>query len=185
MTEFLYDVFISHAYEDKTAFANDLAVALKQKGLKVWYSGFELRLGDSIADNVNTALLNAKYGVVIISPAYLEKQWAMSELRALLAQETSAGRILPLLHNLTVAAIKKQLPVIADRYSVSTKKSMQFIVNAVLQVVSKKRKYVKKNLPKTKAKAKKPKAAKDNINISDSGFITLGGNVKVTGGSAN
>ena len=36
-----YDVFISHATEDKD-FTTPLAVALREAGLKVWYDDFEL-----------------------------------------------------------------------------------------------------------------------------------------------
>lgn len=42
-----FDVFISHATEDKD-FATPLASALTDAGLKVWYDEYELSIGDSI-----------------------------------------------------------------------------------------------------------------------------------------
>ena len=165
MTEISYDVFISHAFEDKNTFTNELALALKKKGLKVWYSGSELKLGDSIADSVNKALKGAKYGVVVISPIYLEKQWAMSELKALFAQEADRNRILPILYNIGMDEIKEQLPMLADRYAISSDKGLEFIVNKVLEVIS-----GKINVDSGSAD-KKRKKEKSN---SDSGFITLG-----------
>ena len=39
-----YDVFISHASEDKNSVVRPLAEALVARGLKVWYDEFELRI---------------------------------------------------------------------------------------------------------------------------------------------
>ena len=43
-----YDVFISHASEDKEEVARPLAEALRKNGLSVWYDEFELKIGDSL-----------------------------------------------------------------------------------------------------------------------------------------
>src|ERR1700741_4833235 len=102
MTEIAHDVFISHAYEDKNTFTNALALNLKQKGLKVWYSGSELKMGDSITRSVNDALKSSKYAVVVISPIYIKKRWAMNELEALFANEEGHKRILPIFHCITI-----------------------------------------------------------------------------------
>jgi len=40
-----WDVFISHASEDKDSFVRPLAVALKQLGTSVWYDELSLKLG--------------------------------------------------------------------------------------------------------------------------------------------
>jgi hypothetical protein len=136
MTDIKYDVFISHAYEDKNTFTNELAFELKKKGLKVWYSGFELKIGDSITDSVNNALRGAKYAIVVISPVYLQKQWAMNELKALFNQDTAANRILPILHNITADEIKKYLPVMADRYAISSDKGLDFITHKIFEAVA-------------------------------------------------
>ena len=45
-----YDVFISHASEDKDSVALPLAAALENAGLSVWIDKFELTLGDSLRD---------------------------------------------------------------------------------------------------------------------------------------
>jgi hypothetical protein len=43
-----YDVFISHASEDKEEIALPLAHRLQKLGLKVWLDRFEISIGDSI-----------------------------------------------------------------------------------------------------------------------------------------
>lgn len=182
MAKYLYDVFISHAYEDKNSFANELALALKQKGLRVWFSGFELKLGDSIAGSINEALLQARFGIVIISPIYLRKKWAMAELKALLSQGDE-GRILPLLHRISVKRLQLHLPVLSDLYSISSSKGLPTVVNKILQVTNGKRKYERKAASagkKEKASVKSTVMKPGNSSsVSESGFIALGGTVSI------
>jgi len=51
-----YDVFISHASEDKADFVHPLALALHEKGLSVWYDEFTLQLGDSLTESINDGI---------------------------------------------------------------------------------------------------------------------------------
>lgn len=48
-----FDVFISHATEDKEELVRPLAVALQGHGLSVWYDEFELRVGDSLRRKID------------------------------------------------------------------------------------------------------------------------------------
>lgn len=164
-----YDLFISHAFEDKNAFANDLALELTKAGLKVWYSGFELKLGDSIAGSINKALKNATFGIVVISPVYLKKRWAMNELNALLAQEAEQNRILPILHTITIDEIKVDFPILADRYAISSDQGMDLVVKKVLQVMARAGKVQQEGLPRPQQREKLSKgesgtAHKERIN---------------------
>ena len=49
----MWDVFISHASEDKEAIARPLADALVLSNLTVWYDEFALRLGDSLTASID------------------------------------------------------------------------------------------------------------------------------------
>ena len=62
-----FDVFISHASEDKDDFVRDLANSLQRHGLKVWYDEFTLRVGDSLRRSIENGLKNSSYGVVVLS----------------------------------------------------------------------------------------------------------------------
>lgn len=57
-----YDVFISHASEDKDAVVRPLANALRNSGLRVWYDEFELRIGDSLVARSTSALRRVDLG---------------------------------------------------------------------------------------------------------------------------
>lgn len=84
-----YDVFISHASEDKEEVAQPLAEQLKQVGLEVWLDEFELKLGDSIRRKIENGLAESRFGIVILSPDYFRKEWPQKELDALIAKSDS------------------------------------------------------------------------------------------------
>lgn len=61
-----YDVFISHASEDKDEVVRPLAQALINQGLKVWYDEFELKIGDSLRRKIDKGLANSNFGIVVL-----------------------------------------------------------------------------------------------------------------------
>ena len=65
MSGMIYDAFISHASEDKSAFVEPLAQELWNLGLNIWYDRFSLRVGDSLHESIEKGLASSKYGVVI------------------------------------------------------------------------------------------------------------------------
>ena len=42
--DYIYDIFLSHASEDKDDVARPLALLLQKLGLRVWFDEFELRI---------------------------------------------------------------------------------------------------------------------------------------------
>ena len=133
-----FEVFISHAVEDKCAIANELNLRLKEMGIKAWYSGDELTIGDSIMSSVNQAIKTVQYGVVILSPLYLRKRWTMLELQALMAREhMSIKRIFPIWHGVGYEEVLEYLPIMADRYAIPSEKGVEFIVNSLAIAMNK------------------------------------------------
>ncbi|HYD12150.1 MAG TPA: toll/interleukin-1 receptor domain-containing protein [Allosphingosinicella sp.] len=51
-----WDVFISHASEDKKSVARPLASKLRRLGLTVWLDENELKLGDSLSRKIDEGL---------------------------------------------------------------------------------------------------------------------------------
>ena len=81
-----YDVFISHASEDKDAVARPLAEALRNNGLSVWYDEFELRIGDSLRRKIDKGIANSNFGVIVISRDFISKGWTNYELDGLITR---------------------------------------------------------------------------------------------------
>jgi hypothetical protein len=120
-TQFL-DVFISHATEDKEDVARPLAEALRKLGLRVWYDEFELSVGDSLRRKIDNGLARSRFGIVVLSPSFFEKNWPQYELDGLVAKEVQHGQkvILPLWHKLSKDEVMRFSPTLADRVALST-----------------------------------------------------------------
>ncbi|RAM53512.1 MAG: hypothetical protein C6Y22_00450 [Hapalosiphonaceae cyanobacterium JJU2] len=132
----LYDVFISHANEDKEIFVRELVSRLKQKGYGVWYDEFTLKLGDSLRRSIDQGLSQSKYGVVVLSPNFLRKEWTQRELDGLAARENAGQKvILPIWHQVSFEEILKYSPILADRFGVSTSQGLDYVVSQIIDVL--------------------------------------------------
>jgi hypothetical protein len=69
-----WDVFVSHASEDTEAVAVPLADHLSRAGLRVWLDEHVLSVGDSLREKIDEGLAASRFGVVIVSPAFLRKR---------------------------------------------------------------------------------------------------------------
>jgi hypothetical protein len=116
-----YDIFISHASEDKDAVVRPLAHALQDSGLKVWYDEFELRIGDSLRRKIDKGLANSRFGVVVLSQSFFAKGWTNYELDGLVTRAVSGEQvILPIWHNVSKQEVIQYSPSLADKLARNT-----------------------------------------------------------------
>lgn len=116
-----YDVFISHASEDKDDVARPLAEALRKNGLSVWYDEFELRIGDSLRRKIDKGIANSNFGVIVISRDFVSKGWTNYELDGLITRAVSGEQtMLPIWHNITKREVINYSPSLADKLARST-----------------------------------------------------------------
>lgn len=116
-----YDVFISHASEDKEAVARPLAEALRNNGLSVWYDEFELRIGDSLRRKIDKGIAKSNFGVIIISRDFISKGWTNYELDGLITKSINGEQtMLPIWHNITKREVINYSPSLADKLARST-----------------------------------------------------------------
>ena len=116
-----YDVFISHASEDKDDVARPLAEALRSNGLSVWYDEFELRIGDSLRKKIDKGIANSNFGVIVISRDFISKGWTNYELDGLITRAVNGEQtMLPVWHNVTKREVINYSPSLADKLARST-----------------------------------------------------------------
>jgi hypothetical protein len=128
-----WDVFISHASEDKDAIARLLAQALEAAGLSVWYDEFSLRVGDSLRNSIDHGLANSEFGVVILSKHFFEKHWPAQELNGLATREVNGKKvILPVWHGVGFDEVRQYSPMLAGRVAVTTDKGVVHVVEQLL-----------------------------------------------------
>lgn len=116
-----YDVFISHASEDKDEVARPLAEALRNNGLSVWYDEFELRIGDSLRRKIDKGIANSNFGVIVISRDFISKGWTNYELDGLVTRAVNGEQtMLPVWHNVTKREVLNYSPSLVDKLARST-----------------------------------------------------------------
>jgi CRP-like cAMP-binding protein/class 3 adenylate cyclase len=132
-----YDLFLSHAFEDKDAIARPLYSALVAAGLSVWFDEAVLELGDSLRRKIDAGLSKCRYGVVILSPRFLNKQWSQRELDGLVARETASGEkaILPIWHELDRDTLMEYSPPLAERLAGRSDEGIAPLVEKILRVL--------------------------------------------------
>lgn len=131
-----FDVFISHASEDKEAIARPLAAALTGKGIKVWLDEGQITIGDSLRHSIDHGLVRSRFGVVILSPRFFEKHWPQEELNGLVAKEVDGQKvILPVWHEITRKEILLQSPTLADRLAANSAKGLESVVNSLIEAI--------------------------------------------------
>lgn len=128
-----WDVFISHASEDKKDVARPIAEKLQEHGLTVWYDEFTLRVGDSLSDSINLGLAKSIYGVVILSPNFINKKWPRNELNGLVAREELTNQIiLPVWHNINEKEVKTFSPILADRIALRSSEGIEKVIQKLI-----------------------------------------------------
>lgn len=116
-----YDVFVSHASEDKEAVVRPLARALQSAGLRVWFDEFTLHIGDSLRQKIDRGLANSRFGVVVLSHAFFAKGWTNYELDGMVTKTVTGEQVLlPVWHNVSKAEVMRYSPSLADKLARNT-----------------------------------------------------------------
>lgn len=132
-----WDVFISHASEDKDEIARPLAISLMNAGVRVWYDEFTLKIGDSLSMSIDNGLSKSKYGIIIISENFLSKNWTQKELSGLFAKEDGTNKIiLPIWHNITYDKVKKHSLILADRFALSSSLGLSQLTQKIISNIN-------------------------------------------------
>lgn len=119
-----WDLFLSHASEDKATFVRPLADRLTNLGISVAYDEFTFRLGDSLVASIDRGIEQSGGGVIVLSEHFFIKPWPQHEKNGLLHRlVTSADGtflLIPLWHGVTQAQVATFSRTLADRLAVDT-----------------------------------------------------------------
>jgi len=133
-----YDVFISHASEDKDEVVRPLALALQSEGLSVWYDEFTLKIGDSLRRKIDKGLANSRFGIVVLSKSFILKGWTNYELDGIITKSISDEQIvLPIWHNITKKEVIEYSPSLADKLARNTSSyTVEEIASEIAEVIN-------------------------------------------------
>jgi len=134
-----YDVFISHASEDKDEVVRPLALALQAEGLSVWYDEFEMKIGDSLRRKIDKGLASSRFGIVVLSKDFIKKGWTNYELDGIITKVVTGEQILlPIWHNITKKEVIDFSPSLADKLARNTSAyTVEEIASEIAVVINK------------------------------------------------
>jgi hypothetical protein len=136
-----YDLFISYASEDLDNPVRPLVEALRQAGLSVWFAETQLVLGSKLRQEIERGLASSRFGLVVVSESFFQKQWPQRELDALFSLEADESRILPVWHDVGKEEVARASPILAGRLAVSTSQGLPKVVEEVLRAVRRAEKF--------------------------------------------
>ena len=116
-----WDAFVSHAWEDKETFVRPLVEALGRLGVSLWYDEVSLKLGDSLSGSIDRGIAKSRNGIIVVSPAFLEKKWPEAELHALMTRRVEDKlQLLPIWHGVGRSEVAAVSPLLADLVALPT-----------------------------------------------------------------
>jgi hypothetical protein len=105
--------FILHYYKDRDNMALPLAQALEAEGLPVFHDDFMLEPGDDLEDRIRNGITKYKFGIVILSRAFVRIGWHAAGIRCLYDELASEYKdIYPVWHNITKNDLANFLPAL-------------------------------------------------------------------------
>lgn len=134
----LRDVFLCHAWDDRSGAAKELHDLLESRGVKVWFSEKDVALGTPLLREIDKGLAKSRVGIVLVTPAFLrrvqgEGSISDKELSALLARD----QLVPIVHGTTYEALREVSPLLGSRTGLSTiEASMANVAAKLAELVS-------------------------------------------------
>lgn len=114
---FNYDIFLSHASEDKKSIVGPLVRAMRKVGLRVWYDEDCIGAGDSIRGQVEDGLRSSRFVVVVLTKRSLEREgWVDAELSAAFLRDKRERqrKIIPIWHGVDADDVAAASPLLLD-----------------------------------------------------------------------
>lgn len=136
--EAVWDVFISHASEDKVEVARPLAEGLRRAGVAVWFDEFSLTVGDALLESIDRGIAASRYGIVVLSPSFFDKTWTRWELEGLSHRQFNERKkvLLPVWHEVTRNDVAQFSPSLANVVALSTADGLPVLVDRLLAIIS-------------------------------------------------
>ena len=114
------DIFLCHAWADRKDSAKDLHDLLEGCGLTVWFSEKDVGLGTPLMREIDRGLAMSRFGIVLVTPAFLERLEVQSIADKELSTLLAGDRLVPVAHNTTFEALRDVSPMLASRSGLST-----------------------------------------------------------------
>uniref|UniRef100_A0A2N9HCR1 TIR domain-containing protein n=1 Tax=Fagus sylvatica TaxID=28930 RepID=A0A2N9HCR1_FAGSY len=113
-----YDVFLSFRGEDtRNNFTDHLFDALKRKGIFTFRDDEKLERGKSISPELEKAIEESRFAIVIFSRNYASSTWCLEELAKIVGCQKNKGMtVLPIFYDVDPSDVRKQTGTFAQAF---------------------------------------------------------------------
>ena len=113
-----YDAFLSFRGEDtRNNFTDHLHCALKQKGIFTFRDDEKLEKGKSISPELEKAIEESRFAIVIFSRNYAFSTWCLEELAKIVECQKNKGMtVLPIFYDVDPSDVRKQTGKFAQAF---------------------------------------------------------------------
>lgn len=128
------DVFLSHASDDK-GWVRQLYTSLNDAGVTSWFDEAELSWGTDLRAAIDWGLSAARFGIIVISPAFADRPWTEAELSGVFNRHLRGEmQMLPIWHGVDSEWVGEKYPLVAGIFALRSSVGIPAIVT---QMVSK------------------------------------------------
>ncbi|XP_058769093.1 disease resistance protein RPV1-like isoform X2 [Vicia villosa] len=103
-------VFLSFRGEDtRQGFTGHLFASLERRGIKTFKDDHDLKRGEVISVELNKAIEESMFAIIILSPNYASSTWCLDELQKILECNKSFGQaVFPIFHGVDPSDVRHQ-----------------------------------------------------------------------------
>lgn len=116
----LRDVFLCHAWDDRSGAAKELHDLLESNDVSVWFSEKDVRLGAPLLRAIDKGLAKSRAGIVLVTPALLERLASEGIADKELSELLSRDQLIPVVHETTFEALREVSPLLGSRSGLDT-----------------------------------------------------------------
>ncbi|PNY00773.1 TMV resistance protein N-like [Trifolium pratense] len=103
-------VFLSFRGEDtRRGFTDHLFASLERKGIKTFKDDYDLKKGEKISNELNKAIEESMFAIIILSPNYASSTWCLDELQKIVECNKSFGQaVFPIFYGVDPSDVRNQ-----------------------------------------------------------------------------
>lgn len=103
-------VFLSFRGEDtRQGFTDHLFASLERRGIKTFKDDHDLKRGEVISIELNKAIEESMFAIIILSPNYASSTWCLDELQKIVECNKSFGQaVFPIFHGVDPSDVRHQ-----------------------------------------------------------------------------
>lgn len=129
-------VLIAYALNDRQPVSDYIIKPLQEEGITVWDYNRDIKLGDSMILSIRKALVEADYGLVVLSPNLIEEKWSVEIFKSLFSLDAASHKkLLPVWYGIDYQSVLEQYPHMLDRKAVLARHGWKEVIRQLMAAI--------------------------------------------------